>query len=222
MAKANPKSLFSMILKDGKDDYRLDKIDAILGPIGNGIDAIGKFVNAADMSENEEYAQMIADDEVEVIEGLLGVAFVVCQTQIERVVHSVGLLHRHAESFTTPLPLTTTKTGKSSVMAFDSVRVGTSTVTRIEAMNAVANYFKHRDSWPGDWRKARGQAASTIDTIQKIGLEQGSSGNLRTASEALGNPSGYIKVSRFADAIRDWQSTLFGAYEAELRQANVL
>lgn len=220
--------IFRLIVRYRMDDWHFVHLDRVLSPIAAGIRKCGKTIDRADQSGNDEYAQMVADDEVEVVEGLLGAAFVVCQTHVERVTHAVDLLHKHARKLPPPrgpVKLATTATGRSGVMGFGSVKVGTSSVTEVQAINAVANYFKHRDSWPGDWTRLTAttarldrkdhQTASTMRTLQAIGLSGGSSGNLRTAAEALGN-GGYADVDKLVDILQTWQRNLFQAYETEL------
>jgi hypothetical protein len=241
MAKA-PKpssfSVFRLIVRDRMNDWHFEQLDRVLGPIADGVRACGKFIDKASASGNEDYAQAVADDEVEVIEGLLGAAFVVCQTQIERVTHAVELLHRHASKVQPPkgpVKLTTTGKNKGDVLTFGSAMIGASGVTEAQALNAVANYFKHRESWPYDWSKfiagvgAQGkkadnrdkQTAATMKTLQALGLQHGSTGNLRTAAEALGNAD-YADVDRFTDALRTWQTNVFKAYETELAAAGLM
>lgn len=234
MATRPRRWLFKRLLQDRLQDWHLNKLGDILGPIGKGISASNEFIARAERSGSPEYADAVADDEVELVEGLLGAAFVVCQTQIERVAKTVADLHRCANSLATPVQLTTTTTHRTSIIAFGSHHVAGTTVTEIEALNATANYFKHRDSWPVDWHatistaSAKGadhattQAARTMMVLHAMGLQGGSTGNLRTASEVLGNPSGYEDVRHFVSILRDWQLSVFMAYQNELKAAGEL
>lgn len=245
MAKVPARSVFRMILRDPTDDWHFDLMERVLHPIAKGIQECIDTIDKASASGNDEYADVVADDEVEVIEGLLGAVFVVCQTEIERVTRAVELLHKHADRVPAPkgpVTLSTTDTDKGSIIAFGSPNVGSSTVTEIQALNAVANYFKHRLAWSHDWAatlaaampppappgspkpKVDGkdkQTAKTIQALQAIGLEQGSTGNLRTAAESLGN-AGYTDVAKIVDMLRRWRTNVFKAYETELTAAGLL
>jgi hypothetical protein len=231
-AKWGSANIFRLIIRDRLNDWHFEQLDRVLDPIAEGIRECERVVSRAGASGNDDYAQAVADDEAEVVEGLLGAAFVVCQTQIERVTHTVELLHRHAAG---SAKLLTTGKGKGSVLAFGRAVVGAGSVTEAQALNAVANYFKHRESWPRDWpsfmskvvadgKKADNrdkQTAATMTTLQALGLQGGSTGNLRTAAEALGNPK-YADVHKFRDALHAWQTGLFQAYEIELAAAQLM
>jgi hypothetical protein len=246
VAKVPPRNVFRLILRNPNDDWHFDLMERVLRPTAKGIRECIDTIDKAAASGNDEYAQIVADDEVEVIEGLLGVVFVVCQTEIERVTRAVELLHKHAGKVPPPkgpITLTTTGTDKGSIMATGSPNVGSSTVTEIQALNAVANYFKHRLAWSRDWAatlaaampsptplsggiKSKAspkdkQTAATIRALQAVGLEEGSSGNLRTAAEVLGN-AGYTDVGKIVDMLRRWRANLFKAYEAELAVAGLM
>lgn len=245
MAKTVPwDNVFRLILRDPTDDWHFGLMERVLEPIAKGIKACIATIDKADASGNEEYAQVVADDEVEVIEGLLGAVFVVCQTEIERVTRAVELLHKHAGNVPAPkgpVKLKSTGTDKGSIMAAGSAKVGKSTITEVQALNAVANYFKHRLAWSPDWAKtlaaampaptAKGkkpkvnpkdkQTAATIRALQAIGLKQGSNGNLRSAAEVLGN-AGYTDVDKIVDTLKSWRTNVFKAYETELSKAGLL
>ena len=260
MTKASKKSpsqfVFRFLVRDRMDDWHFSMMERVLRPIRSGIQECIDIIEKAGKSGDEEYAQAVADDEVEVIEGLLGAVFVVCQTEIERVTRHVELLHMHASNVQRPkgpVKLTTTGVGKGDVMAFGSPPVGTSTVNEIQALNAVANYFKHRLAWSPDWAKTLAaanpvpppapapkgktkgktkskkpkvnhkdkQTAATIRALQAIGLEQGSTGNLRTAAEALGN-AGYTDIDKIVGILRTWEGNVFKAYVSELKAAGVI
>lgn len=250
--KASPsRMVFQMLVKDRSDDWHFDMLERVLSPIRDGIRECNEIIDKAHNTGDDDYAQVIADDEMEVIEGLLGAVFMICQTQIERVTRTVELLHKHAKNVQPPkgpVKLNTTAASKGGVIAFGSPLVGTSNVNEIQALNAVANYFKHRLAWSGDWAKTLAaaaavptpgphtkgkkskntkinskdkQTAATIKALQAIGLTQGSSGNLRTAAESLGN-TGYTDVSKIIDILRTWQTNIFQAYEAELKTSGLI
>lgn len=66
--------------------------------------------------------------------------------------------------------------------------------TEVEAINAVANYWKHVDEWSLDCVEVEGDEVAwrwqgyekTVRIVTALGMQPGSTGNLRTAAEALG------------------------------------
>jgi hypothetical protein len=56
-----------------------------------------------------------------------------------------------------------TPTNKPAIFKLESPASPAATYRLMEAVNAVANYFKHRDEWPIDRTTARGNAKDTID-----------------------------------------------------------
>jgi hypothetical protein len=81
---------------------------------------------------------------------------------------------------------------------------------------ALANYFKHRDEWEhSDWAAFTGQRKDTVDVLQQVGLEPGSTGNLRKAAKIFGNAE-FVDVDRFADVIDEWSAVVLVACRKEL------
>src|SRR5262245_7504321 len=68
-------------------DYAIEN-DAhaeVLDVLGRSISAAAARIDLAAKSGADDYADAVADTEVEIIEGLLGAAYVVCQTQITAI-----------------------------------------------------------------------------------------------------------------------------------------
>ena len=195
-----------------------------LSALGDGVRRCSKRIDDGHASGSSEYADVVTDEECDVLETLLGSAFTVCQTHIAQVVADVHRLHRMAARPHGGRPgvqLTTTTTKKADVMACGCPHMAGTAVTVIEALNALANYFKHRDEWPHDWTKATGQTAETVRVLTVIGLEQGSTGNLRRGAEALGNAD-FDQMNVFANLLEDWHEKLMANYEQELRNKGLI
>lgn len=212
------------LVKEGKNNYHLGLVREALSALGEGVQRCSKRIDKAHASGCEGYVDAVTDEECDVLETLLGSAFTVCQTHIAQVVADVHRLHRLAlkpQVGAVGVQLATTTTKKSDIMRHGCPQILGANVTVIEAMNALANYFKHRDEWPRDWSKATGQTVETVRCITAIGLSQGSSGNLRTGSEVLGNAN-YCQMSVFVDLLEAWHEHLMTDYGCELRSNSLI
>jgi hypothetical protein len=164
-----------------------DTHERVLDTIGVGI---RKANERADKASDEDG---IVDDECEFVENLLGAAYVVCQAQITAVVQAALKVPDHGLG-----------------QAHDVRALGprfNADHSQIEVLWALANYFKHRDEWPTDWKNMNGLSKRTATVIEAAGLCCGSSGNLRTGAEALGN-SDYNNVTAFYGAISQWSTAV--------------
>jgi hypothetical protein len=91
-----------------------------------------------------------------------------------------------------------------------------SAITLIQFMDAVANYFKHRDEWDEwDWSKLTGQSKRTADVIQAGGLKHGTTGNLRAGAAMLGNKD-FVGTGIFADIIDAWSGDVLAVTKKAL------
>jgi hypothetical protein len=85
------------------------------------------------------------------------------------------------------------------------------TLSKVEVLWQLGNYFKHRDEWDRAWNKKRNvwewfnvRDVWTNDTISAAGLSPGNeSENLRRGAEALGNTQ-YTDVAVFQKIICSW------------------
>ena len=154
----------------------------VLRTIGLGIAEAENAISKASEYDVPEHTDSVVDSECDLVENLLGAAFVVCQTQINTVANRA-------------LPfLGETKDSKP----YEIYNSHTNSIC------ALANYFKHRDEWSiEDWNAPSGRNIHTIKAIVNIGLRYGSTGNLRTGSEWLGN-SDYTQTNIFSHLIDRW------------------
>lgn len=185
--------------------------ERVLDEIGN---AIGKSCTKTQSTEDlpPELIDQITDEETEVIEYLLGTAFVLCQAYITDVVSTVISLHEFAKSKNISLKTTTRK--KHDVLRFGYKGDGFSPA---EVMDGFSNYFKHRDEWGFNWQKLLKKNQKTVKIIQSVGAESGCTGNLRQGSTALGNPD-FVETVIFLDKLEQWHLDLIDAYRAEFEK----
>lgn len=196
-------------------------LEIILLALGKAIGDCESAIQKAGATDNEYYIDAVTDDEVDVIEGLLGTAYVLCQTYITKIVSDVIFLHRYHNRSNPPSRLKTTSDFKDSILSFGSKVIPDVGYTEVQVIDAFANYFKHRDEWPPDWDKLDKRSAKTAEVIMSIGASSGCTGNLRRASEVLGNQM-FKETLIFSDVVNNWCKKLYEAYEAELNKIGII
>jgi hypothetical protein len=145
-----------------------------------------------------EDVDFYVDDQCQLIKNLLGAAFVVCQARITAVVSGGIKLAIYCGN--KGIPFTACATRKDAILTMGPTFTG-SPVTLIQFMDAIANYFKHRDEWDEvDWSKLTGQSKRTADVIQMRGLKPGFTGSLRAGAEARGSKD-FVSTGVFTDII---------------------
>ncbi|MFX0141730.1 MAG: hypothetical protein ACFFDN_49285 [Candidatus Hodarchaeota archaeon] len=193
----------------------------ILSSLDNAIANCDRNIEESILTDNQDYIDDIVDFEVEVVENLLGTAFVVCQTYITAVVSKIIALHKTYHRSFTDKKLITSGDTKSSILSFGSNIVKNSNYTELQLIDAFANYFKRRDEWKNNWKKLKGKSANTANMIMAVGANSGNSGNLRHASELLGNSS-YDKTIIFYKIVNEWCLNLYNDYYSELKNLELI
>ena len=196
-------------------------VERLHTPVEREIAASGRRIDKAKGSGNDEYYQAVVDEECEHIEELLGLAFVTAQTFIAR-------LRSHVRSASKALK-EEFGTGLSFVAEPDGI------LTRgpklrdghpvIEVINAVANYWKHEDAWqtgeePKNGRsipvwKPEQREKRTVELVTSIGMQRGSTGNLRQAARVLGVKD-YADLSPIREGLKSWAGDLIHATRSEV------
>jgi len=136
--------------------------------------------NSASLDDFYQYQYLdgIIEEEIYIIEDLLAISYVICQTDIEYVVtHTKKLIeyvkseHAHTLSLASKKP---------DLMKLDPFMVNPNT-TAIQAINAYANYFKHKDAWTDSWDnilRSNSQSKDTVSVLVATGAIAQSSYNL--------------------------------------------
>jgi hypothetical protein len=204
------------------------RLQRVLETLGDAIKASAKRLDGAQRTGNAEWAEVVLDEECAITEDLIGTAFVVCQTYITGVASRVIGLHRHHDRQNPGNRLQTTSGSKyqstatsPSIFRFGSRKIGRSGRTAVEVIDAFANYFKHREEWVGSWTKLNGPGAKTAQTIMSVGAKRGSTGNLRTGAERLGNKN-YSDFGVFMKCLRRWTNNLLEGYTKELHRRGLI
>jgi len=198
-----------------------DPLRRVLSPIGDAIkDIRGYLKDLEKKGYSPDHIDAIVDDETDGIEQLLGVTFVVCQTHITGIVSRIIKLHDYLVSQRHEVSRGPGQL-KKDLLQMGSVQIPGSGHSQVEVINAFANYFKHGDEWPRQWKRGKDQQKRTAELIRTVGAEEGSTGNFRTGAEALDNKT-HHDVELFADILEDWGKKLLERYRSELRSRNLL
>lgn len=182
-----------------------DTYERVLATLGAGVKTAANKIDAAANSGDPDTIEIVTDIETEIVENLLGAAYVVCQTKITAVVQAAIKARRQI-----------LKESSSFITFGDRAeqvrRLGEPfdcNYSKIEVLWQLGNYFKHREEWDlvktdegRDWNPS-GNTKRTITVIKAAGLSLGSTGNLRTGADALGNNE-YSNMMAFTKIISDW------------------
>jgi hypothetical protein len=186
--KYRPRSALSVKLRLLELAVESDVHASVLDELGRAIKKCDQRIAA---SPSDDCA---VDMNCELIEALLGTAYVVCQVKITAVTETATELIGRADheiramgpSFNTEL-------------------------SKVEVLWALGNYFKHRDEWElSEWAAPTGFRKFTIPALRAAGLEASSTGNLRTGAEVLGNRV-YSQTAVFQQIVDDWAAEVASA-----------
>jgi hypothetical protein len=185
------RNLALRILKYDVDDDRFLQIFA----------EIAKLIRASAMLCDTAHDEGFVEEEVNYIEELLGLTFVLLQAKIRRVSESA----------------------KGSPLALSDARalggpykdIGKGLV---ELIWEVANYYKHRDEWDREvWEdnkvgehesNALRQSRNTRRIIEKVRIERSSSGNMRTAYNFF-EIDWALDCTPLADKVQEWANAVY-------------
>ncbi|UTZ44199.1 hypothetical protein [Vibrio campbellii] len=106
---------------------------------------------------------------------------------------------------------------KASILRYRSEINETNDLTKIEIIDVVANYYKHRHEWPDDWdeTKAKGVQKSTIQMAKKMGMTNSDmTANMKYALSLLGiHNKDLTELCRIVD---EWREDLAKAFHLDL------
>jgi hypothetical protein len=185
-----------------------------LESIGTAIAESDRAIQSAQSSTDPDYIDAVVEEECDVIEALLGAAFVTTQAQITSIISGVKWLHWHY-NHATGKTLATSPATKADILALAGPRVPPAQYTQVQVIDAFANYFKHRDEWTLPWATLTGRSAVTAAMITSVGAEENCTGNMRHAAQILGN-SHFTDVVVLHSHVASWAGSLTAQYTAEL------
>ncbi len=182
-------------LLDGVVDYA-DTLGYVLGHLSAGVKSLSANLDKVP----EDLRDEVAEVDVEIIESLLGSAFVVCQAQITAVTKAALDIQKLARAEKIEFKA---YGGQAHEVRALGERCDTN-FSKVEVVWELGNYFKHREEWPQSaWVKPSPKLRHTIPVLLAAGLQPSSNGNLRAGSAALGNPD-FDKMSVFFDIVNKW------------------
>lgn len=187
-----------------------DAYEDVLITLGAGV---RKAVDRIDRAPNDDDAFIV--DETQVIENMLGTAYVVCQNEITAVVQAALKVDDTAKAsiFQGSKPAERESNVRALGPQFDR------TFSKVEVLWHLGNYFKHRDEW--DPRTWDGANKFTVDAIKAAGLEPLDSGNLRQGAAALGNTK-FADMGVFQEVISSWSDDVRKHIRAKLSRTTEL
>jgi len=191
-------------------------VDDTLNALGRGVEGSIRFIDEAQDSGDADYAQAVTDSECEHIEHLLGTMFVVCQGLITRVVSRVKRLHELCDRLGPQLRTTNGEKWEIMALSHDPRPLGT--YSKVQIIDAFANYFKHRDEWRFDWDCPDDRAKRTVQVIGASGATAGSTGNFLRAARLLGLEQ-YHDLRPVLRTLKAWTDLVFESYRNELKAA---
>jgi len=217
-----PVNLYRLHLALVKLRIDTDPLRRVLSPIGEAIkDISGYLEDLEKKGYSSDHIDAIVDDETVIIEELLGVAFVVCQTHITGIVSRIIRLHNYLASQGNEVSRTASQL-KKDLLQMGGAQIPNAGQSQVEVINAFANYFKHRDEWPHRWSSLRRKdRKETAKIIHAVGASEGSTGNFRVGAEALGIAT-YHDVKLFADILENWGKKLLALYQRKLHSRNLI
>lgn len=192
---------------------RDEQLGRVLGSLADAIVAAEKRVAQVQQTGDEVYLNAVIDDESDFAEALIGASYVVCQAAITAVVSRALHLRRHLKD---DLGLTPQHipSGKKKLLEMGE-QAGSSGYSKVQVLDAFANYFKHRDEWAdSSWVNLDDRSMRTVQIIRVAGATPHSTGNLRTGAAFLGNQELW-RSSVFEDAINSWADFVITAAEKD-------
>jgi hypothetical protein len=194
----------------------------IIGDFAGLIRRSEKACRDAAQQGNRDYADAIAETESDYLEELVGASFLVLQAQIRRVTRAAERLTKFMREHH---GLTMSGLDHQSIFGLGGNYRKTGH-SRIELIWAVGNYYKHRDEWDTEvWKNAPAgapgrdplrQSRGTRRTVEKLGIVQHSTGNMRRAYQFFGIKP-YSKCEKLAEKVQAWAMKVYQRAEKECR-----
>jgi len=217
-----PKTRRNPLLWLLKYEVKDERFLQIMGDFAGLIRRSEKACQNAVKQGDHGYADAVAETESDYLEEIVGASFLVLQAKIRRVTRAA---ERLAKFMREHHGLTITGLDHQSVLALGGSYRKTGH-SRIELIWAVGNYYKHRDEWDAEvWKDpptgAQGrdplrQSRGTRRTVEKLGIVQHSTGNMRRAYEFVGVKP-YSKCEKLAEKVHAWAVKVYERAEKECR-----
>jgi len=213
-----PVNFYSLFLDLARIHANSEPIRRVLDSLSDAVTAARKTVDHAQANFAAEHYEALYEDESDVLESMVGTASVAAQTQITGVISTLKRLHNYAARH--EVALTTITGSKDAIMQLASSPLTGTTFTRIQVINAFANYYKHGDEWKTPWSNLNALSQATAEIVEAAGGTENSSGNLRTGLKALGIV--FDLLDCLHEEISKWAEALVAIYKSELKAIGLL
>jgi hypothetical protein len=169
-------------------DWHLDPLRDVIAGVEHGLEQV--------RARPDEVEWFDGNFVMDHSEWLLGIAFVAAQAYIERAIGDIG---RHLLASGSTLS-ENRKTLKTKCLASD-VKLDPLRITRVELINAAANYYKHYDG-------LRNLRPDTVETLREAGI------NLE---DPYAYPCAHVAsllcehewhLQKLCDVVKDWRAQL--------------
>jgi len=148
--------------------------------------AFGRMAIFAKMCENRP----------SLLEDQIGFAFLVSQQYIAYVVSSCK---------------SSINVSRSELLCAGSSLINNTQITKVQAIDALGNYYRYRDEWIGSWESLQDSASKITEILLMIGLEQYSDYIFYDALGILEIPD-CSNLPKLADFLDEWGSAIEELY----------
>ena len=149
-----------------------------------------------------------------IIESQIGLILVISQTYISQVISMIRNIHVDFSKFF-KADFSEYPEKKNDLISEFNPLVGGYSFTNIEAINALANYFKHHEEWGSNITKLRGNNKKTADIVQQMGgnlsMALWSSRNLTNCIKKLG-VSSFDNLYIIPEIVDSWKLEIGNQY----------
>ena len=186
-----------------KSDWILAEFNELLDPICDAIE--NTIIRIEEIPEKTEaiYKDLLIDDECGKIESLIGLSFVVCQISITGFVSTIIKLYSNYLSEYPEKNGAILVPSKRELLKISDGICIRSKKTKVQIMDAFANYYKHQDEWGYNWDNPIGPSKATIELLRLEGIKSGSTGNFRDGARILGNTK-YTDGRVYRTILKEW------------------
>jgi hypothetical protein len=190
-----------------------DTLERLHRAVEREIRAASRAIQRA--TRNEDLVEAVAGDEILTIEELLGLAFVAAQSFITLIrTELIAVNNVHLRYLKSPISFVGSN-------GYDALKLAptlpAANCSEVEAINGVANYWKHSEEWLASEAKSGTQVREvwvsgknnkrTVEIVTALGLVPNSNGNLRKAAKALGVKD-FEDLSPIRKILKSWATEL--------------
>jgi hypothetical protein len=173
-------------------DFRRDWLNTLYKALSGVIGDIERK-----LEENDHYDGV---DALEDSEWILGIAFIAGQTYLTGTWADLNVIL---------VEKGVKESLRSSLLELDVHRIGHG-VTRVQLVDAIANYHKHHDEW--DRWQIDHKNKTTIEVLNRCGIDERTEFPCYTAATLLWPESRIGALSYLLSTLEDWRARVFRQY----------